>query len=154
MRPNGETSNKMFSCQIEASSSGVEMKTVCRQNFWCMLLYKCIEYDCMMEVMSFENKWQICTIFGMFVVWCRYRMDGMSMGFGCPFRPKCTGTFFHKVSGVRDGEKRNILLTNRIGGLFFILNFFPSSFLCFSVVLLLLLLLLLPFCHSIAFFLF
>lgn len=57
MRPNGETSNKMFSCQIEASSSGAEMKTVCRQNFWCMLLYKCIEYDCMMEVMSFENKW-------------------------------------------------------------------------------------------------
>lgn len=47
------------------------------------------------------------------------------------FRPKCTGTIYFSLTksecGVRDGEKRNILLTNRIGGLFFILNFFFSS---------------------------
>lgn len=45
MRPNGETSNKMFSCQIEASSNGerererAEMKMVCRPNIFDVYMY-------------------------------------------------------------------------------------------------------------------
>lgn len=74
-------------------------------------------------------------------------------------------TFFSRTGDCagRNGEKRNILLTNRRGGLFFVLNFFFFlSFFSFSHLLVLgdfsvqccALLLVWPFCHSIAFFLF